>query len=403
MYKQPLCHRKCLVHLKKSLQVKYCSTVAKSKPQPHPDEKKKKTIDTKNKKQKDPDIVQYLKEHNEDLDVKSVPDKYLIKSKNAKILYLANPQTAESLANILKPHLEKSDAKVIECHPGLGLLTNHLSQMNVTDVNLHEPDPLFFKNLLNLSSSSNVKVFNNDILQVPKCITATKKLDSMLEYIEKKEWEHDCIYQLIASLNNQDFLRYILRNFSHQNGILALGRPIMYLLITPATYQKLIAGPHEPWNLYKPLAVLFQIIFHIELLSKVDRRSFVPWPTPYKKTESKGNLSEDSLYLIRIEGKKHLYQKLGKENIERVNTLQKFVTHVIGRKKQRIIPTIEQWVPGFGPHLIKVFVLFWFQTMGSRFRSSSDCSKHQRLRFVQQTDSGRNLRYILHDPTHPWI
>uniref|UniRef100_A0A8D8VC96 Dimethyladenosine transferase 2, mitochondrial n=1 Tax=Cacopsylla melanoneura TaxID=428564 RepID=A0A8D8VC96_9HEMI len=174
----------------------------------------------------------------------------------------------------------------------------------------------------------------------------------MLEYIEKKEWEHDCIYQLIASLNNQDFLRYILRNFSHQNGILALGRPIMYLLITPATYQKLIAGPHEPWNLYKPLAVLFQIIFHIELLSKVDRRSFVPWPTPYKKTESKGNLSEDSLYLIRIEGKKHLYQKLGKENIERVNTLQKFVTHVIGRKKQRIIPTIEQWVPGFGPHLI---------------------------------------------------
>uniref|UniRef100_A0A8D8LTS6 Uncharacterized protein n=1 Tax=Cacopsylla melanoneura TaxID=428564 RepID=A0A8D8LTS6_9HEMI len=95
MYKQPLCHRKCLVHLKKSLQVKYCSTVAKSKPQPHPGEKKKKTIDTKNKKQKDPDIVQYLKEHNEDLDVKSVPDKYLIKSKNAKILYLANPQTAE--------------------------------------------------------------------------------------------------------------------------------------------------------------------------------------------------------------------------------------------------------------------------------------------------------------------
>lgn len=66
--------------------------------------------------------------------------------------------------------------------------------------------------------------------------------------------------------------------------------------------------------------------------------------------------------LIKVEGKRDLYEKLGHHNTHRIKTLQKFVTHAIGRKKQRVIPTIEQWVPGFGPHLIarniNVYTLF---------------------------------------------
>ncbi|XP_008467989.1 dimethyladenosine transferase 2, mitochondrial [Diaphorina citri] len=287
------------------------------------------------------DLVKYLTSHNPSLDIKSVPETYLTKRKSIKTLYLANSQTAAMVAKLLKPHIHQCKAEVIECRPGLGLLTDHLLNMKITKLNLHEPDPFFYQNLLKLGSKDKVKIFNNDMVQIPKYNATKRKPDLTFDYIEKKNWEDECIFQLIATLTNQDFLRYLLRNFTNQDGLLSYGRPLMYLFITPSTYQKLIAGPHQPWNLYKPLAVLFQIIFNIELLSKVDRNAFIPWPTipvTAKKTELK---EEEPMYLIKVEGKRDVYQKLGKHNAHRVNTLQKFVTHVIGRKKQRVIPTIE--------------------------------------------------------------
>lgn len=86
--------RTVITYVKNTFDLRYHSTIDLS-----PDEEKLENSSFKSTKRKakasvSPEIVKYLNKHNPSLDVKSIPEKYMVKSKNAKTLYLVNHETA---------------------------------------------------------------------------------------------------------------------------------------------------------------------------------------------------------------------------------------------------------------------------------------------------------------------
>lgn len=100
--------------------------------------------------------------------------------------------------------------------------------------------------------------------------------------------------------------------------------------------------------------MLFQIMFEHEFIKKVPRKYFLPWQFEYNfnknnKLSKVNRVSPDHMYLVRIVPRANLFDLVSQENMP---ALWYFIKQHCVSRKNRIIPSLEKWIPGCGPRLI---------------------------------------------------
>lgn len=100
--------------------------------------------------------------------------------------------------------------------------------------------------------------------------------------------------------------------------------------------------------------MLFQIMFEHEFIKKIPRKHFLPWQFEYNyiknnKLSKVNRVNPDDMYLVRIVPRRNLFDLISSEKMP---ALWYFIKQHCVSRKNRIIPSLEKWIPGCGPRLI---------------------------------------------------
>lgn len=95
--------------------------------------------------------------------------------------------------------------------------------------------------------------------------------------------------------------------------------------------------------MYRPMTILFQILFEYELVCKVNRKDFLPWHTePKKKPSMKldrfNKIDPDKLYMMKAVPRRDLFKYCSNENLP---SLWFFIKQSLRSRANRVIPSLE--------------------------------------------------------------
>ncbi|KAJ8962737.1 hypothetical protein NQ318_001135 [Aromia moschata] len=296
-----------------------------------------------------------------------IPSKYLeLKRKGTPDhLYLINPAIAKIIFSHLKSVLNsKSDQIICETNAGLGLVATELLEYGIKLVRLYESCPEFREGLKDFGEEylGRVELFTKDLFNLNRYAYMDKHDQAnRVEYLLKKcsekelEWRWVKVVSkpamtVIGTMSKLSFIKYLLESLILQNNIINYGRIQVFAIMKPRYYAVLASSPEDNLDAYQGFSVLFKLLFDCELLEKFPRNMFLPWESPLRKTMQRfypANLEPDKMYLVKINFKKRIPLPA-----EKLIDLYFFIKQFYGRGSNRIIPTIEKWVPGCGVNII---------------------------------------------------
>ncbi|XP_065168612.1 dimethyladenosine transferase 2, mitochondrial isoform X2 [Atheta coriaria] len=172
----------------------------------------------------------------------------------------------------------------------------------------------------------------------------------MLKNVPTKKWQEGPCMTIFGCMVNRNFINYLLKVIAMQTDIFTHGRIQLFVVMRPSDYIKLTADSKSNLHTYSASSVLFQIFFQHELLEKYPRQAFLPWENKLRtriKARYSQTIDVDQLYFVKIVPKRTL-----PVSTEHLLPLHYFVRQLFGRGTNRVLPTIEKWLPGFGKYLI---------------------------------------------------
>lgn len=275
--------------------------------------------------------------------------------KNSHFLYLMNEDVGKIIINSISNELLEGNKCIIEANPGFGFITKHLISLDCLKIKVFEPDPYFKDYIKNieLCHPDKLDVYNKNLSYLFKSGLRGKEgprinLQEVIRPMELKEWGDECSIKIIGSCPNNLFLRQYVMNIIFQKEFFQFGRPQLFFLLNPKIYAAL--NPQN--NIMKTFPILFNIFFDIDYVLSVDRRDFLPWfDIKLSKSFKKYIISDiDQMILVRITGKKDLLERIG--GAQNLISLWFFLTQLCKSTRNRVIPSIEKWIPGLGYRLL---------------------------------------------------
>uniref|UniRef100_A0A182NRT5 rRNA adenine N(6)-methyltransferase n=1 Tax=Anopheles dirus TaxID=7168 RepID=A0A182NRT5_9DIPT len=272
--------------------------------------------------------------------------------------YVANRATAQRIADIVTQDLSP-DRLLVEVNPGPGLLTEQILQRNVHNFRLYEADASFEAKLraMNLPKDAlRIADFNGLWrLSYLDGFDSGRRVLNLLADIAHRRWQDEINFRLFSVIGSVKFLRYLLNSITYQSEFYSLGRYEMILVMSPLLYSHIASTKDAGYKLYRGSTIVFQLYYDHELLGKVPRRHFLPWCNAggTKKIRTlHQKLIEDGAedwYLVRIVPRQNLYEHLLPDNL---GLFASFVTQHYVSRRNRIIPSLEHWIPHCGARLI---------------------------------------------------
>lgn len=275
----------------------------------------------------------------------NVPLKYLRRTKDPVYFFMIDDNVARKTVAVIKPFLIRNNSYVLEMFPGIGILTQHLLPIT-SNLLLYEGESKFEPLLKEFENNSeyNVKVFN---VSLPNLERLANQGEEFLLDIPVRPWNQDVAFTVVGPCNRK-IMWYLIRSAMFQEGLLAHGRPDMYVFISPTLYTVLIKTPDVSVKYYSGISICFQLLFDSEiLLDDVPMTSFLPWSRVKKKTVAR---TDNFMYLVRITGKTNLFDRISDPKSSR--NVYGFITLIMNCRKRRVIPTLELVIPKCGPYLI---------------------------------------------------
>ncbi|XP_043480369.1 dimethyladenosine transferase 2, mitochondrial [Leptopilina heterotoma] len=326
-------------------------------------EKQKKMIPEEKKGGIFLEISNYLKSIKSEYLIEHLPKSFCRSVKNSQKIYLVNRKVAEKCAMLLKDELTKdSDMFIAEAGPGFGFLTENLLKMSIEKIYLYEPlKPLLIPNSLlrNIikNNSDRLVLRECDLLEMWSMVFReaqgqTNLVEKMLHGTKTRKWKDKPYMTVIGTLSSENFIKQLIMDVLSQSGFTKRGRVIFYLLIEPLIWERYIALKNT--SDYKSRSIMFQTMFNYEKIDEFSRKDFLPWPyvsnqRKQKKFKNIQNLTYDNLYLVRIEPKIDLFDRISHKEIF---PFYYFLKHHFQKTHTRVIPALENWIPGCGPRLI---------------------------------------------------
>ncbi|KAK4884387.1 hypothetical protein RN001_000658 [Aquatica leii] len=287
-------------------------------------------------------------------DVKqSIPEKYFVVTRKQVFqhMYLVDQKIAKEVVRTILPYLKCDDPHIVcESNPGLGLITTELLREGVEMVRLYE-SCIEFRNILkNLSKlfPDSIELFSRDIFHISSLSYADRydsgnRVKEMLKGIPKKPWNKDPVMTIIGPMPHRNFLRYLIKMIVFQQEIVTYGRMQMLVLMEPMDYETFESAPNLNSRSYKYNSILFQLFFNYRLLGKYNRKSFLPW----QSKNAQNYADDDLIYLVKIVPNE-TFPVPNKDLIY----LYYFIKESFRKPNQKLIPTMENWLPGIGADLI---------------------------------------------------
>uniref|UniRef100_A0A6P7G9E1 Dimethyladenosine transferase 2, mitochondrial n=1 Tax=Diabrotica virgifera virgifera TaxID=50390 RepID=A0A6P7G9E1_DIAVI len=244
----------------------------------------------------------YFDKHPELSNIKKyIPNKYLsISSKVAnEHLYLICVKTAKIIADHVIPFV-KEDQIVAESNVGLGLITTELLEKGVKRVRMYETCPEFRVDLKSFDSAfpGRVELFTKNLFHLGRFSFLDKqdginRVDILLKGVPKKAWTDDPSMTVVGTMPNLNFLKYLIKSLALQTGPSVHGRMQIFGIIREFDYKN------------------------------------------------------EDMVLVRMNFKKEL-----PVSMDKILYLFFFLKQFYGTGNNRIIPTVEKWVPNSGLNVI---------------------------------------------------
>ncbi|KAF0752569.1 dimethyladenosine transferase 2, mitochondrial [Aphis craccivora] len=293
------------------------------------------------------------------------------KFKYPESMFVSCNDVAKDISDTISVHLAKKygnkQIEIIEANPGPCLITQNLLNKTNYNICVYESSYNVFKEFLMTVHSiygDRIKINPGNFLLLWKFgyqdrLDRGDRVSKFLSSagIPQQPWnQENPSLKIIASLPNKKFLNYLIYSFIFQTGLMVYGRPEFYFLLSPSVFKRYSCEPIIDKMYYKTQTILFQTIFDIELIKTYPRKAF--YPPHISKSASKNvrykELKEaDDKYMIlaKVVGRRDILNNEGLTE-DLLKPFWYFVKHHTLSRKNFVIPMLEQWIPGCGPHFI---------------------------------------------------
>ncbi|XP_043273479.1 dimethyladenosine transferase 2, mitochondrial isoform X2 [Venturia canescens] len=256
----------------------------------------------------------------------------------ASILYLMDQEIAKTIAGLIVAHRSVKTPHVMQMNPGLGVLTEELLKAGIQEIEMFEGTEYFWPRLMDLQLRFHKnlylqKVNFGHIFEVAyrDWKNETNDLDDYFNNVKEKAWRNLASYEIIGSVADRNFTYRLVQSLVLHSNLRQKGRMILYLCVPPS-------------------------VMLCKVLGELPRSAFYPQYSKSKKQrkhcrEELYKKDRESMFLIKIEGNRHLFNRKFTE--KDLLVYYYFVKHHFKARVTRVIPALESWVPGCGPALIK--------------------------------------------------
>ncbi|XP_044264144.1 dimethyladenosine transferase 2, mitochondrial isoform X2 [Tribolium madens] len=317
--------------------------------------KSSKVIPEESRKSHRARLGQFFRKHPHLYAVKDdIPEKYLALKRLTPPdnLYLIDVEVAKKAVTHILPDIRTNENQLVcETNAGLGLISGELLDNGVKLVRLYESCPDFKHYLKSRFEpyKGRVELFTKDLFLLHRYEFIDKqdhgnRVEQLLKGIPTKAWDDGPVLTIIGTMANMNFIRFLMKSVVLQSFITTLGRIQLYVFMKPRDYV-LTAGPHLNLHTYKRWSVFFNLFFDYELFDKFPRQVFLPWQSKNSAQLGRypGQVDPDMMYFVRINFKQKL--PVATKNLL---PFYAFIMQFFGQGRQKIIPTLERWVPGAG-------------------------------------------------------
>ncbi|CAF4911308.1 unnamed protein product [Pieris macdunnoughi] len=294
-------------------------------------------------------LMNYLNSNKEYNDVvPHLPRMLLKKYKTPETMYLINRKTAKDISTIITRNFEK-EAPIVEVNPGLGFLTEEILRNQNNPVYLYESTKFFQKSLQELHEKYPNRIiykiadfFGMWKLAFQDKIDQGNRIKDLLGDLATDKIGRKL--QIVGATPGLSFVKHLINTIVFHNITNQLGRPDLFIIL-PTHHYEFLTDLNVQHGKHKSVPSLFQSLFQYKVLQKVPKAHFLPWTFPPSKKTSV--IDEHFLYLVNITQKETLpchpaYLPL----------LWYFFKPQTFSKSTRVIPMLEQWIPGCGVWLI---------------------------------------------------
>ncbi|KAM3956546.1 mitochondrial transcription factor B2 [Aphomia sociella] len=276
------------------------------------------------------DVITYLNSFAEYEHLKDqLPKGLLKKYKTPESMYLINKQTAKDIAKTLKKHIDK-DSPLIEVNPGLGFLSQELLKLQINHIYMYESLNHFSTHInhLQLQNPGRCTYKIADFFGMWK-LAFKDKMDQgnrIKELLgDLATHNNDRVVKIVGAMPGLTFVKHLINTIIFHNATSQLGRPDLFIIMP---------GYH------------YEMLFDYKILNYVPKVHFLPWtyPATGKRITMR---DEHCMYLVNITQKEKLPCPP-----EYLPLLWYFFKPHMFSKTTRVIPLLEQWIPGCGVWLI---------------------------------------------------
>ncbi|VVC37114.1 Hypothetical protein CINCED_3A013890 [Cinara cedri] len=282
-------------------------------------------------------------------------------------MFVVDNDVAKDISDTICTHLTRSyDSKLIkliEANPGVCLITRHILEKTNNNIHVFENNNneflaavhSVFGNRINITKSNFLLLWKYGYQDRMDYGDRISKILSGLGTPQPWNLERPS-FQIIAALPSRKFLNYLIYSFMFQTGLMTYGRPEFYLLLQPSVFTRYSSKPIIGEMYYKTQTILFQTIFDLELLKTYPRTAFFPLQSlkstsKFVRFKELKELDNKFMVLVKVTGRKNLLEKEDL-TIDLLKPFWYFVKHHTLSRKNFVIPMLEQWIPGCGPHFI---------------------------------------------------
>ncbi|CAG4953924.1 unnamed protein product [Parnassius apollo] len=296
------------------------------------------------------DVINYLENDSQYKHlIEKLPKSLLRKYKTPESMYLINKKTAKEIAKSVVSYLDE-DSPLVEINPGFGLLSEELLKYHTKHLYLYETSAHFsqyFQALQNkLGQRITYKVadfFGMWKLAFKDKMDGGNRIKELLGDLASDD--NGRIIKIVGAMPGLSFVKHLIQNIVFHYDTNQLGRPDLFIAM-PSHHYDFLTDNCVLMGKHKYFPALFQMFFDHKILIKVPKVHYLPWTN--SPSSKKGSLiNEHCMYLVNITQKDTLPCPP-----EYLPLLWYFFKPHTFSKSTRVIPMLEQWIPGCGVWLI---------------------------------------------------
>ncbi|CAH2045312.1 unnamed protein product, partial [Iphiclides podalirius] len=246
-------------------------------------------------------------------------------------------------------HLD-DESPIVEVNPGFGFLTQELLNNTHYQLHLYETSNNFSQYIKNVESKMPDRLtykvadfFGMWKLAFMDKIDGGNRISELLGDLASKD--NSKFIKIVGAMPGLSFVKHLINNIVFHYDTHQLGRTDLFISMPCHNYQ-FLTDPDIQQSKHKSIPALFQIFFDYKIITKVPIVHFLPWFHP-PSTKKSSLLDKHLMYLVNITQKKQLPCPS-----EYLPLLWYFFKPHTFSKSTRVIPMLEQWIPGCGVWLI---------------------------------------------------